>query len=74
VFNPVSLDNAPGSPQTVPLTGLGTLAHLIPTALDFGTQRVRIKSLPKTITLTNKGDVAMKITSISIARADTNKA
>ena len=48
-------DNAPGSPQKVPLTGTGTFVQLLPTKLNFGTQPVGTRSLAKTITLTNKG-------------------
>ena len=33
-------DNAPGSPQTVSLTGIGTIVKLSPTALNFGNQKV----------------------------------
>jgi hypothetical protein len=60
------IDNAPGSPQTVPLTGTGTFVQLVPTTLNFGTQPVGTRSLPKRITLTNKGGAAVNITSISI--------
>jgi hypothetical protein len=63
-------DNAPGSPQTIPLTGTGTFVQLTPTTLDFGTQPVGTKSLPETITLTNKGGVAVTITSISTTGVD----
>ena len=63
-------DNALGSPQKVPLTGTGTYVQLSPPSLNFGTQPVGTKSLPKTITLTNKGDGAVNITSISITGAD----
>jgi hypothetical protein len=63
-------DNAPGSPQQVPLTGVGTFVQLTPTKLNFGTQPVGTRSLAKKITLTNKGDSAVKITSIAITGAD----
>ena len=56
-------DNAPGSPQKVPLTGTGTFVQLSPAKLNFGTQPVGTRSLAKKITLTNKGSV----TSISAA-------
>jgi hypothetical protein len=59
-------DNAPGSPQTVKLTGTGTYVKLLPTSLKFGNQPVGTKSLPKKVTLTNKGSVAVRITSIAI--------
>ncbi len=63
-------DNAPGSPQNVPLTGTGTFMQLIPTTLNFGTQPVGTRSLAKKITLTNKGGAAVNITSISITGID----
>jgi hypothetical protein len=59
-------DNAPGSSQKVPLTGTGTYVQLVPTKLSFGTQPVGTKSLPRRITLTNKGDVALNIRGIAI--------
>ena len=63
-------DNAPGSPQEVPLTGTGTFVQLVPTKLNFGTQPVGTRSLAKKITLTNKGNSAVKITGIAITGAD----
>jgi hypothetical protein len=63
-------DNAIGSPQKVPLTGTGTLVMLTPAKLNFGTQPVGTRSLPKRIAVTNKGDVAVNITSISVTGAD----
>jgi hypothetical protein len=59
-------DNAPGSPHKVTLTGTGTYVQLAPTSLNFGTQPVGTRSLPKRVTLTNKGSIAVSITSITI--------
>lgn len=59
-------DNAPGSPQKVTLTGIGTYIQLAPTSLNFGTQPVGTKSLPKKITVTNKGSAAVSISGVSI--------
>jgi beta-propeller repeat-containing protein/ASPM-SPD-2-Hydin domain-containing protein/HYDIN/CFA65/VesB family protein len=59
-------DNAPGSPQRVTLKGTGTYIQLTPASENFGNQPVGTKSLPKTITLTNKGSVTVDITGISI--------
>ena len=59
-------DNAPGSPQKVTLQGTGTYVQLTPTKLNFGNQPVGTTSLAKTITLSNKGHVAVSITSIAI--------
>jgi hypothetical protein len=63
-------DNAPGSPQKVPLTGTGTFVQLTPAKLNFGTQPVGTRSLPRKITLTNKGDSSVKITDIVITGTD----
>jgi hypothetical protein len=63
-------DNAPGSPQQVPLTGTCTYIQLAPAKVNFGTQPVGTKSLPKKITLTNKGDAAVNISSITITGTD----
>lgn len=63
-------DNAPGSPQQVPLTGTCTYIQLTPAKVNFGTQPVGTKSLPKKITLTNKGDAAVNISSITITGTD----
>ena len=59
-------DNAPGSPQKITLKGTGTYVQLVPTSVNFGNQTVGTKSQIKKITLTNKGSVAVSITSITI--------
>jgi hypothetical protein len=59
-------DNAPLSPQTVSLKGTGTYVEFNPTTFNFGNQPVGTKSLPKKITLSNKGSVAISITKISL--------
>jgi len=59
-------DNAPGSPQKVTLQGTGTYVQLSPTSLNFGNQPVGTKSLAQKITLSNKGSVAVSISSISV--------
>ena len=58
-------DNAGNSPQTVAVSGFGTYVMLAPTSLNFGNQAVGTKSLPKRVTLSNKGSVAVNITGIS---------
>jgi len=63
-------DNAPASPQKIALTGMGTYVQLSTASLNFGNQPVGTKSLPKKITLSNKGSVAVNITSVSITGAD----
>jgi len=57
-------DNAPGSPQTVSLNGVGTVVKLAPSFMNFNC--VQICSGPKTATLTNTGATALSISSITI--------
>ncbi|HEY6293124.1 MAG TPA: choice-of-anchor D domain-containing protein [Terriglobia bacterium] len=63
-------DSASGSSQSVSLTGTGTFVQLSPTSLNFGSQPVGSTSLPMTITLTNKGGIALGIGSVSIIGAN----
>jgi len=63
-------DNAPNSPQQVTLAGTGTYVQLTPATVNFGNQPVGTQSLPKTITLSNKGSVTVNITGISLTGAD----
>src|SRR5439155_2204713 len=48
-------DDAANSPQTITLTGTGTVVQLSPTKLNFGNQRVGTISPPQTVRLTNIG-------------------
>src|SRR5207249_1982468 len=59
-------DNAAGSPQKVPLSGIGTTAKLSPTSLSFGTVAIGTTSPAKTVTLTNVGTTTLTITGIAI--------
>jgi hypothetical protein len=59
-------DNAPGSPQTVSLSGTGTAFAISPASLDFGTVKVGMTSQPQTITISNVSAQPVSITSISI--------
>ena len=59
-------DNAPGSPQIVPLKGAGTVVKLSPTSLKFGNQMVGTTSSPQTVTLTNTSTTALASVSIGI--------
>ena len=63
-------DNAQGSPQTVSLTGTGTVVVLSPTSLSFGTLPVGSLSKPQTVTLSNKGTTALSLSSLLIGGAD----
>jgi len=59
-------DNASGSPQTVPLTGTGTVqATLTPATATYAAQTVGTTSAAKVFTLANKQSVAL--TSIAIS-------
>ncbi|HTE90109.1 MAG TPA: choice-of-anchor D domain-containing protein, partial [Terriglobales bacterium] len=59
-------DDAPGSPQSVSLTGTGTAVKLAPTSVSFGQQTVGIPSPPKTVTLTNtSGTLTVHISSMT---------
>jgi hypothetical protein len=61
-------DNAPNSPQSVVITGVGVLpaVRFSPTSLHFGDQGVGTTSSPHAITLTNAGAGILKISSIHI--------
>jgi probable HAF family extracellular repeat protein len=58
-------DNAHGSPQTVSLTGRGTLVELNPPSLNFGSVTVG-QSSSQTTTLTNAENTQLHITTITI--------
>ncbi|HEV2177454.1 MAG TPA: choice-of-anchor D domain-containing protein [Terriglobia bacterium] len=63
-------DNAPGSPQSVPLTGVGTIVKVSPTSINFGQVPVGMSSSAQTITVTNTSvNATLNITSITIAGA-----
>ncbi len=61
-------DNAPGSPQTVPLsaTVINPQASLSPKFLNFGVQQVGTTSPPKTVTLTNTGTTSLNLRKMTI--------
>jgi hypothetical protein len=63
-------DDAQGSPQTVALSGNGTVVKLSATGLNFGNQKVGTKSLPAPVKLTNVGKTALTISQIAIKGAD----
>ncbi len=60
-------DNAPGSPQTVALTGVGQSLSLNPTSLAFGSIPVGQTSPTQSITITNVTSASVTINSISLA-------
>jgi len=59
-------DSAPNSPQTVALTGTGTVMSFSPASLNFGTLSKGTASQPQNITVTNVGTTSVTITKISI--------
>jgi uncharacterized protein (DUF2141 family) len=63
-------DNASNSPQTIALTGTGTLVMVSPTSLSFNAQTVGTTSTPQTITVTNNRYRALTIASVRIGGAD----
>ncbi len=65
-------DSAPGSPQTVSLSGTGVvpLVKLVPGTLLFGDVPLGSSSSPMTVTLTNTGTGVLSIASVSILGAN----
>ena len=65
-------DNAPGSPQTVSLTGTGIapVVQLSPASLTFATQLVGTSSSSQTVTLTNTGTATLNVSTISFTGQD----
>jgi len=62
-------DNAPGSPQTVALQGVGQSIGLSPTALNFGTVAVGATSPSQTVTVTNFGPATVTFSGFVFAGA-----
>jgi len=65
-------DNAVGTPQTVALSGAGTVMNLTPTTLSFGNQARGTSSAPQNITMTNIGSTDVSITTIGISGAQSS--
>jgi hypothetical protein len=64
-------DNAPGSPQAVPLTGTGvTGISFSPPTVTFPNEYVGTPGLPQTVTLKNTGDSVITITNVKASPAD----
>ena len=63
------VDNADDSPQSVSLTGTGTstapVASLSPTSLTFSSQAVGSSSAAQAVTLTNSGNAALSVTTLT---------
>jgi hypothetical protein len=62
-------DNAPASPQSVSLTGVGTLVSFSPTSLNFGSVQIG-KSSSQSVTLTNTGATSLTVKLIFITGAN----
>ncbi len=63
-------DNAPGTPQAVPLSGTGTAAPLVSlsfSSLGFGTQNVGTTSSSQNVILTNTGNAPLTISAIAFS-------
>ena len=63
-------DNAAGSPQSVSLSGTGTVASLSPSGVTFGNQTIGTSSPAQIITLSNVGSFAVQVSAISIQGAN----
>jgi YVTN family beta-propeller protein len=65
----VVTDSAPGSPQSVPLSGtpINPQGSVNPFALNFGTQKAGTVSAAQTITLENTGTTPLTLGSISVS-------
>jgi uncharacterized repeat protein (TIGR03803 family) len=65
-------DNAPGSPQTVPISGVGVRSPitLSPPTVVFPGQYVGTSGLPQNVTLTNTGNNSVTISSVTASPAD----
>jgi hypothetical protein len=59
-------DSDPTSPQSIALSGNGTVVSLSKTSLSFGNQQVGTSSGPQSVTLTNTGSTQMYFFGISI--------
>jgi len=68
----VFTDNAAGSPQSVPLTGMAQspAIQIAPTSLTFASQSVGTKSAAQQITITNSGTSTLAMNGISVAGAN----
>ena len=63
-------DDAVGSPQTVTLSGTGTVVQLAPISVNFGDQTVGTTSQPVPIQLNNLGTTTLSISQITITGTD----
>jgi hypothetical protein len=60
-------DNAPGSPQTVALSGMGQSLTLSPTSLNFGTVAVGVTSASQPVTVNNASSASVTFTGFTLS-------
>jgi Bacterial Ig-like domain (group 3)/FG-GAP-like repeat/Abnormal spindle-like microcephaly-assoc'd, ASPM-SPD-2-Hydin len=60
-------DNAAGSPQSVSLSGVGTVVTVSPSGLSFGNQTVGTTSQPQVVTVTNHGVTSITVSAVKIS-------
>lgn len=69
-------DNAPGSPQSIPLSGTGIAAQpavtLSPGALSFPTTTQGNTSASQSVTVTNSGNATLHVSSVLLSGANPN--
>jgi hypothetical protein len=63
-------DNACMSPQTIALSGKGTEITMSPSPVNFGSETVGTTTAAMTVTVTNHGTTAVKVTSATITGTD----
>jgi len=63
-------DSAKGSPQTVALSGTGTVVEFSASSINFGNQKVGTKSAAVPLKLTNLGTTTLSISQIAITGTD----
>jgi hypothetical protein len=64
------LDSASSKPQVIEVSGLGTALKLSPTTLNFGTQKIKTTSPPRTVTVTNEGSSTVTFNLIEVGGKD----
>ncbi len=64
-------DDGGASPQTMNMTGTGTIVSVSPTSLIFAAQTVGTTSSARSMTLTNRGSTTLHINSVSVTGTNT---
>jgi hypothetical protein len=63
-------DSAVNSPQSIKLSGTGTVVQLSATGVNFGDQKIGTSSASVPVKLTNQGTVPLSITQLSVTGAN----